>query len=119
MNITEKALGAESFFDGYRQTCEQRSELARKLDILQAEIQQNYQDIHRMEKIIHRYISTGRDIMTCILEHDDQKAREVTSLAQTLGGNYITTSADIGMGSIDITSYEKYHAKDSLGRIFK
>lgn len=119
MNIQEKALSAEKFFQDYRQVYEHRQELARKMEAIQAEIQQNYQDISRMEQIIQNYISSGLDIMTCILEYDDQKAREVTSLAQALGGNYITTSADIGLGTIDITSYEKYQAKNSSGRIFK
>ena len=108
MNIQEKALSAEKFFDDYRQARDQRKMLEREMESFQAQIQQSYQDIARMEHIIQQYISTGRDIMTCILEYDDQKAQEVSSLSKGLGyGHVTTTAADIGMGTIELKGYDK------------
>lgn len=111
MNIQEKALSAEKFFDDYRQARDQRKMLEREIESFQAKIQQSYQDITRMEHIIQQYISTGRDIMTCILEYDEQKA---PSLSNGLGYSYVTTTADIGMGTIDLKGYDKIP-----GRIFR
>ena len=115
MNIQEKALSAEKFFDDYRQARDQRKMLEREMESTQAKIQQSYQDIARMEHIIQQYISTGRDIMTCILEYDEQKAQEVSSLAKGLGYGYVTTTAvDIGIGTIELQGYDKIP-----GRMFR
>ena len=115
MNIQEKALSAEKFFDDYRQARDQRKMLEREMESFQAQIQQSYQDIARMEHIIQQYISTGRDIMTCILEYDEQKAQEVSSLYKGVGyGHVTTTAADISMGTIELKGYDKIP-----GRMFR
>ena len=53
--------------------------------------------------------------MTCILEYDEQKAQEVSSLYKGLGyGHVTTTAADISMGTIELKGYDKIP-----GRMFR
>tara|TARA_R110000868_G_scaffold9620_6_gene47584 strand:- start:15211 stop:15537 length:327 start_codon:yes stop_codon:yes gene_type:complete len=107
MNIQEKALSAEKFFDDYRQARDQRKMLEREMESFQAKMQQSYHDIARMDNIIQQYITTGRDIMTCILEYDEQNAQEVSSLSKGLGYAAVTKTVDIGMGTINLTGWTK------------
>jgi len=105
MNTQDKITRAEKYFQEYRDLVQQEEKINQDLENLRHQLRAVQDNRCQMQTVIENYIRTGEDIMTCVFNTQREIKNKISALG--LQGNWITTTADIGMGAIDIAGQNK------------
>ena len=105
MDTQDKITRAEKYFQEYRDLVQQEEKINQDLENLRHQLRAVQDNRGQMQTVIENYISTGEDIMTCVFNTQREIKNKISALG--LSGNWITTTADIGMGTIDIAGQNK------------
>ncbi len=105
MDMQDKVTIAEKYFQEYRDLVQQEEKINQDIESLQSQLRAVQDNRYQMQTVIETYIRTGEDIMTCVFNTQREIKNKISALG--LQGGWITTTADVGMGTIDIAGQNK------------